>query len=294
MMVDNINIPPLTDAQQALVTENQGFAFSIAMEYCPVDRHDDFNDMVQCANLGLIEAAHRFEPAKGWKFISYAVHWIRRYCTEQVQQRTVRRPSNHHKPKLRYIEARLTQELGRFPTRQEIFEAAEVTEKAGNDHLSAMEPTSSLDYQIADHKECFMDLIAQADATQQEVLEDVETSDVVREALAQLDPRLRQVVEDYAFKGLTYDDIGANLGVTRERVRQLKNMAYRKLRRILYDEIDLEDYLDDVPPPDDEYEPVLNRGSSITKSRIDQQVARTRNAVKRYLRKEGIRNGTDG
>jgi len=255
----------------------------MAKEYCsPLD--DQFGDFVQAAHIGLMEAAKRFNAEKGFTFITYAVWWIRQKCITESQDRVVRRPANHFSNKLRSKEAGLAQALGRFPTDDELFKELDVSESDGMNQKSLALPDSSMDFEYEDAAYTYADLVAPVMPTQQEDIEEDELGVRVREAIDNLDEREQTIVKLYHLHGLTLLDIGERLDITRERVRQIKEKAYRKMKVYLRNEIEITDFLN-ISEPEPEVEPVATYNDPVKASR---------RAVKRYLKARGFEeNGQD-
>lgn len=274
---------PLTLEEERLVTENRGFAHQIAAEYCH-PAWENFDDFIQAAYLGLMEAAKRFDPTKGLNFITYAVWWIRQKCITQAQDRVVRRPVNHFNPKMKSVEAELAQTLGRFPSDEELFDAIGVSENVGNDQTALQIPDSSMDYQVDGFSDSYGDFIAPQEPDQDKNLEQSELRRCLNQALAKLDDRERDVVL-LRQEGLTLLDIGAKWGFTRERARQIEAKAYRKLKVYLRSEMDVKDFLGDhIDPYPEEREQTVNVAHA-------EQCEAARRAMKRFLKKEGFENG---
>jgi RNA polymerase primary sigma factor len=221
-----------------LVRSNLRFVVSVAKKYQNQGVH--LSDLINEGNLGLIRAAHKFDETKGIKFISYAVWWIRQAILQALaeQSRIVRVPLNRagalHRIGRR--SSALLQELGREPTVEEIAqdldlseEEVEATLAISQSHLSLDAPLSPgednrlLDYlpdQFSPHPD---------DQAYEEALR--ETVDA---ALSTLKEREAKVLRLYFGlddqEPMTLEEIGTLLGITRERVRQIKENALNRLR----------------------------------------------------------------
>ena len=200
-------------------------------------------ERVCIGNEGLLKAVKKFDPDKGVKFISYAVWWIRQTVLQALaeQTRSVRIPLNQNSnlAKLARIDTALTQQLGRSPTIQEIsremeepIETIRALRRVAASELSLDAPIDRSDGNSASFGERF----AGIEAT--DIEEDVE-SIARREFLdtmfdSYLTERERKIL--YLYYGLddgeerTLEEIGSLLGVTRERIRQIRNRAFEKLR----------------------------------------------------------------
>ncbi|HZD06092.1 MAG TPA: RNA polymerase sigma factor RpoD/SigA [Longimicrobiales bacterium] len=228
-------------AAERLVTANLRFVISYVKKY--QGRGLNLAELVCIGNEGLLKAVKKFDPDKGVKFISYAVWWIRQTVLQALaeQTRSVRIPLNQNSnlAKLSRTETQLTQQLGRSPTDQEIAdEMAEPVEtiralrRVAASELSLDAPIDRSDRDSASFGERF------AGAEAGEIEEDVEAlarRDFLEQMFeAYLTERERKIL--YLYYGLddgeerTLEEIGSLLGVTRERIRQIRNRAFEKLR----------------------------------------------------------------
>jgi RNA polymerase primary sigma factor len=227
------------DAVDALVCANLRFVVSVAKKY--QNQGVSLADLINEGNLGLIRAAHKFDETKGIRFISYAVWWIRQAILQALaeQSRIVRVPLNRagtlHRIGRRA--ARLLQELGREATHAEIAEGMDITEEEVAKTMSISQTHLSLDAPMApgtDNR--LQDYIPDSagSAPDDETYESALTESV-HSALSQLREREARILRlHYGLDGgdpLTLEQIGAVLGITRERVRQLEERALRDLRR---------------------------------------------------------------
>jgi RNA polymerase primary sigma factor len=229
------------EAAERLVTANLRFVISYVKKY--QGRGLGLAELVCIGNEGLLKAVKKFDPDKGVKFISYAVWWIRQTVLQALaeQTRSVRIPLNQNSNlvKLSRTETALTQLLGRSPTDQEIAdEMAEPVDtvralrRVAASELSLDAPIDRGDRDSASFGERF------AGAEAEDIEESVE-SQAQREFLDRmfekyLTERERRIL--YLYYGLddgeerTLEEIGSLLGVTRERIRQIRNRAFEKLR----------------------------------------------------------------
>jgi len=229
------------EAAERLVTANLRFVISYVKKY--QGRGLGLAELVCIGNEGLLKAVKKFDPDKGVKFISYAVWWIRQTVLQALaeQTRSVRIPLNQNSNlvKLSRTETALTQLLGRSPTDQEIademgepVETVRALRRVAASELSLDAPIDRGDRDSASFGERF----AGAEA---EDIEETVKSQAQREFLDRmfekyLTERERKIL--YLYYGLddgeerTLEEIGSLLGVTRERIRQIRNRAFEKLR----------------------------------------------------------------
>lgn len=225
-------------ALEKLTKANLRFVVSVAKQY--QNQGLSLADLINEGNIGLIKAAKRFDETRGFKFISYAVWWIRQAILQALaeQSRIVRLPLNRvgtlHK--IGKISAALEQSLGRDPSADEIAHELSLTEgevsdtlKISNSHLSLDAPFSaSEDNSLIDVLEDEMQ-----PSPDEELLSDSLKSEIEK-ALDTLTPREAEVINLYFGlnheKALTLEEIGARFNLTRERVRQIKEKAIRRLR----------------------------------------------------------------
>jgi len=225
-------------ALEALTKANLRFVVSVAKQY--QNQGLSLADVINEGNIGLIKAAKRFDETRGFKFISYAVWWIRQAILQALaeQIRIVRLPLNRvgtlHK--IGKISSSLEQDLGREPSPDEIARELDLSEgevsdtlKISNSHLSLDAPFSvSEDNSLIDILED-----EYQPAPDEELLEHSLKLEIEK-ALDTLTPREAEVISLYFGlnyeKALTLEEIGARFSLTRERVRQIKEKAIRRLR----------------------------------------------------------------
>ena len=226
------------DALEALTKANLRFVVSVAKQY--QNQGLSLGDLINEGNIGLIKAGKRFDETRGFKFISYAVWWIRQAILQALaeQSRIVRLPLNRvgtlHK--IGKASSSLEQVFGRAPSSDEIAEklelsAAEVSDtlKISNTHLSLDAPfSSSEDNSLIDVLEDEFQPAPDEALLQHSLRFEIE------KALETLTPREAEVINLYFglsyAKALTLEEIGARFSLTRERVRQIKEKAIRRLR----------------------------------------------------------------
>ncbi|MEN8374274.1 MAG: RNA polymerase sigma factor RpoD/SigA [Gemmatimonadota bacterium] len=226
------------EAVQALVRANLRFVISVAKKY--QNRGVSLTDLIQEGNVGLVTAARKFDPEQGVKFISYAVWWIRQAILSSLanQGRAVRVPLNRASDLARIFreKERLKQELKREPTTEEIGVAAKLTPQVV-EHLQTLNAAEiRLDAPIGDSDDSHLveRFVVDEAPEPEEAIEDRMLSEHVGRALETLQERDAKVLRLYFGLGggreHTLEEIGNMLGVTRERIRQLRDRALRRLR----------------------------------------------------------------
>jgi RNA polymerase primary sigma factor len=237
-------------AQEYLVRANSRLVISVAKKY--IGRGVHFLDLIQEGNIGLIRAARKFEYRRGHKFSTYATWWIRQAVSRAVadQGRTIRVPVHMGDQinRLRRISMQLTQELGREPTEEELAEAMETTPDKISNLIEISRRPISLETPIEEDADSeFGDFIEDRNSPQPA---EVVTQNLLREhlqqALARLPEREAHILQ--LRYGLldgemhTLEEVGREIGVTRERVRQLEAQALNRLRHSSAHQL-LRDYL---------------------------------------------------
>jgi len=228
------------EALEKLVKANLRFVVSVAKQY--QNQGLPLTDLISEGNLGLIKAARRFDETRGFKFISYAVWWIRQSILQALaeQSRIVRLPLNRVGAlnKINKVLSRLEQEYEREPSPEEIAEAMEGTHTPEEiaEILRQAGPHVSLDSPIAPGEETrFIEVLEDTEMPQPDhVLMQESLKQEVAKALATLEEREAQILRmnfgiDQRYP-MTLEEIAEKLGLTRERVRQIREKAIRKLR----------------------------------------------------------------
>jgi RNA polymerase primary sigma factor len=200
-----------------------------------------FSELISAGNVGLMTAVDRFDATRGFKFISYAVWWIRQAIQQALAEdsRTVRLPINRISL-LRKI-ARARQELGDVngcePHEEEIAKALELSVEEVRDTLLSGRTALSLDRAVFDEDEDTTLLKRLADADQEqpdEIITRSSSQKQLEKVLKGLDDREQIIVQLYfgldGSEPMTLEQIGGRMGLTRERIRQLKERAFSKLR----------------------------------------------------------------
>jgi RNA polymerase primary sigma factor len=224
-------------ALELLIRSNLRFVISVAKRY--QNRGMSFLDLIQEGNVGLVTAARKFDPDQGVKFISYAVWWIRQAILASLAKnsRSVRLPLNRATELARVVRVQeeLRQELGRDPSTEEISELAALTPATVNMLQSLNVAEVRLDAPVgAGEDNRLADRFLVDESNLEESVEAILLKEHVARALLDLRPRDARVVRlYYGLQGEqqhTLEEIGKLLGVTRERVRQLRDRALRDLR----------------------------------------------------------------
>lgn len=225
------------EALEQLARANLRFVVSVAKRY--QNRGLPFADLVQEGNVGLVTAAKKFDPDQGVKFISYAVWWIRQAILAALarQSRSVRLPLNRATELARVLRVaeRLKQELGRDPTPSEISGPAELTESTVEMLLALNVAEVRLDAPVGEGEDSqLIDRFLVDESDVEEAVDATLLKEHVTLALQFIRPRDARVLRlYYGLQGEsehTLEQIGQLLGVTRERVRQLRDRALQDIR----------------------------------------------------------------
>ena len=224
-------------ALERLVKANLRFVVSVAKQY--QNQGLSLPDLINEGNVGLIKAAEKFDETRGFKFISYAVWWIRQSILQAIaeQSRMVRLPLNQigSVNKINKELNKFEQEFERRHSAEEISERTDMPQDKINDVLTAGSHHVSVDAPFTDGEEnTLLDTMASNDSTMADkelVAESLRTE--INEILKCLSEKERNILK--AFFGInmnemTLDEIGTKYGLTRERVRQIKEKAIRQLR----------------------------------------------------------------
>ena len=225
------------EALERLTKANLRFVVSVAKQY--QNQGLSLADLINEGNVGLIKAAEKFDETRGFKFISYAVWWIRQSILQAIaeQSRIVRLPLNQvgSVNKINRMLSKFEQENERRPSVEEISQEINLPEEKVDEAMSANTRHVSVDAPFAEGDEgSLLDVLINESspmADRQLVMESLQAE--IKQALRILNERERNVIE--AFFGInspemTLEEIGDKYGLTRERVRQIKEKAIRRLR----------------------------------------------------------------
>jgi RNA polymerase primary sigma factor len=217
MQSDSVTDKQKESVKKEIIEGNLRFVITVAKQY--QNQGVDFPDLVAEGNLGLIKALNNFDWTKNLRFISYAVWWIKQSIFQSLNEhsRTIRIPVN------------VVQDLQKEKKRVE-----KTGDKMG-DRFANLPYTINLEHQINEEGDTLIDLIENKDSMRPDEI--FNTSTQLKDGLSNimniLDEREKQIVEDYyGISGTprTLEDIGSDFSLTKERVRQIKEKALRKLR----------------------------------------------------------------
>ncbi|HKJ69233.1 MAG TPA: RNA polymerase sigma factor RpoD/SigA [bacterium] len=225
-------------ALDKLLRSNLRFVVSVAKKY---QNHGlSLEDLISEGNIGLIKAAKRFDETRGFKFISYAVWWIRQSILQAISQqsRLVRLPLNKVDAltKMRKIYQELEKEYDREPTTEEVAEAMEVTKSEIEETIMAAGREISVDVPHGDDDEAsLLEILPETDGVNPEdELKEESLHHEIERALSSLEDREADIIRLYfgidTDQPKTLEQIGQEYNLTRERIRQIKEKALRKLR----------------------------------------------------------------
>ncbi len=226
-------------ALEKLTRANLRFVVSVAKQY--QNQGLTLPDLINEGNLGLIKAAQKFDETRGFKFISYAVWWIRQSILQALaeQARIVRLPLNQvgSLNKINKAFSRLEQEFERPPSAEELAECLEVPEDKIKESLSVSGRHVSMDAPLSSAEDggTLMDVMANTDSPKADhVLMAESLQKEIERSLSTLTDKEREIIRLFfgigMNHGLTLEEIGAKFNLTRERVRQIKEKAIRRLR----------------------------------------------------------------
>ena len=226
------------EARVLMIKANLRLVVKIALDYANFGL--PLLDLVSEGNIGLMKAVERFDPAKGGKLSTYGAWWIKQSIKRALanQSKTIRLPVHlvDKISKMRRVSLQMSEELGREPTDDELAEEIGLSRGKVSQLKTASIRPASLDAPIGDDDSTeFGETVGDEDAqTPFELLRDKNLRDEVSDLLAVLDDRERKIIfQRFGLDGgtpKTLEAVGKKFGVTRERIRQLQNIALAKLR----------------------------------------------------------------
>jgi RNA polymerase primary sigma factor len=228
-------------AREQMIKANLRLVVKIARDYEGLGL--PLLDLISEGNIGLMKAVERFDPAKGGKLSTYGAWWIKQSVKRALanQSKTIRLPVHlvDRISRMRRVAMKLQEELGREPTDEELAEELGMTPSRVSQLRTAAIRPASLDAPIGDDdSNNFAEVVQDENAeTPYEKLEEKTVTAMLQEMVTRLDPREATILR-YRF-GLdggsekTLEEVGEKFGVTRERVRQIQNLALAKLRRMI-------------------------------------------------------------
>jgi RNA polymerase nonessential primary-like sigma factor len=236
-------------SRKRMIVSNLRLVVKIARRYN--NRGLALLDLVEEGNLGLIRAVEKFDPERGFRFSTYATWWIRQTIERAImnQTRTIRLPIHVVKELNVYLRAsrELAQKLDHEPTAEEIAESLDKPVKEVSKMLRLNERITSVDTPIgSDNDKALLDMIADEKGHgPEDELQDKDLKVNIIDWLGDLNPKQREVLARrfglLGYEPSTLEDVGAEIGLTRERVRQIQVEALRRLRDVLgHQGVDLE------------------------------------------------------
>ena len=221
-----------------LVNANLRFVVSVAKKF--LNQGLSYMDLIAEGNIGLITAAKRFDERRDFRFISYAVWWIRQAIQKAIaeQTNTVRLPINRSQQaqKMKRVSQKLEQASGRPVREDEIAEAMSLDPRKMGQIRAASRPLMSLDQPIYDDETTLADTLSgEDDVTPEQGYETGELEKELADAMGLLSPREKDIVCRYYGLGTeetaSLETIGQDISLSRERVRQIRNQALAKMRQ---------------------------------------------------------------
>jgi RNA polymerase primary sigma factor len=229
------------EARTLMIKANLRLVVKIAHDY--VNLGLPLLDLVSEGNIGLMKAVERFDPAKGGKLSTYAAWWIKQSIKRALanQSKTIRLPVHmvDKISKMRRVSLQMSEELGREPTTEELAEETGISSRTISQLKSASIRPSSLNAPISEDDSIeFGEIIGDENAqTPFQLLSNKNLRNQVSDLLQVLDDRERKIIlQRFGIDGSkpkTLEEVGQKFGVTRERIRQLQNLALAKMRLAL-------------------------------------------------------------
>lgn len=226
-------------ALEELVNANLRFVVSVAKQYQHLGM--SLEDMINEGNVGLITAARRFDHTKGFKFISYAVWWIRQSILKAAadHERTIRLPVSQvaRISQINQARTKLTQTLEREPTAEELAEELEISEDKISATLSSSSKLTSLDKPLVEEETATLgEMLVNTDAPEADtrVIADSLRNEIIK-SLSVLSKQEREIIELYfglgRMEGMSLNELAIRYNLTVNRVQQIRDKALRQLRK---------------------------------------------------------------
>ena len=226
------------EAINTIVKRNLRLVISVAKHY--KDFGLDFVDLIQHGNMGLIEAAERYDVRRGYRFSTYATYWIQHYIRRGLgnEAKNIRVPVYFYEELKKYkkVKDKLTVKYKRYPTEEELAKELNISLEKLKQYEMNFDDTLSLNFSSGEDKDTeIIELISDNSKTPEEEILDIDLKEKVDKILNSnmLTPREVEIIRlRFGFEERIYtlEEIGQKMGVTRERIRQIEQNALKKLR----------------------------------------------------------------